>query len=69
MDKSSRPHTIKYALSDLEMHIAVELRSLTWWFLDKITEGINLEVSEKIRSENYRTFVTEGINNVSQKKK
>jgi|GEM_PF-6262756 len=30
VDKSSRTHTIKYALSDLEMHIAVELRSLTW---------------------------------------
>jgi uncharacterized protein YjcR len=29
-DKSSRPHTIEYALSELEMLIAVELRVLTW---------------------------------------
>ena len=32
-DKSSRPNTIKYALGDIEMLIAVELRVLTWWSL------------------------------------
>ena len=28
---SSKPNTIYYSLSELEMLIAVELRSLTWW--------------------------------------
>jgi len=69
VDKSSRPHTIKYALSDIEMLIAVELRSLTWWALDEITEAINPEAPEKIRSAVYRTFVREGINKVPEKKK
>lgn len=40
-DKSSKPNTIHYSLSELEMLIAVELRSLTWWALDEITEIIN----------------------------
>lgn len=68
-DKSSRPETIKYALSDLEMLIAVELRALTWWSLDEITEVINPEAPEKIRSAVYRTFVREGVNKVPEKEK
>ena len=36
VDKSSRPHHIKYALSELDMLIAVELRAMTWWALDEI---------------------------------
>jgi transposase-like protein len=68
-DKSSRPQTIKYALSDLEMLIAVELRSLTWWALDEITEAINPEEPGKIRSAIYRTFVREGVNKVPEKEK
>ena len=68
-DKSSRPQTIKYALSELEMLIAVELRSLTCWALDEITEAINPEAPEKIRSAIYRTFVREGINKVPEKEK
>lgn len=68
-DKSSRPYTIKYALTDLEMLIAIHLRVLTWWALDEITEAINLAEPEKIRSAVYRTFVREGINTVPQKEK
>lgn len=68
-DKSSRPSTIHYSLGDLEMIIAVELRVLTWWALDEITEAINIEEPEKIRSAVYRTFVREGINKVPQKEK
>ena len=69
VDKSSRPQTIKYALSELEMLIAVELRTLTWWALDEITEVINPEAPEKIRSAVYRTFVREAINKVPEKEK
>jgi transposase-like protein len=68
-DKSSRPNTIHYALSDLEMIIAIELRLLTWWALDEITEAINPENPEKIRSAVYRTFVREGINTLPEKEK
>jgi transposase-like protein len=68
-DKSSKPNTIYYSLSELEMLIAVELRSLTWWALDEITETINPEEPERIRSAVYRTFVREGINKVPEKEK
>lgn len=68
-DKSSRPETIHYALSELEILIAVELRVLTWWALDEITEAINPENPEKIRSAVYRTFVREEINKLPEKEK
>lgn len=68
-DRSARPHTIKYTLSDLEMLIAVELRVLTWWALDEITEVINPKEPEKIRSAIYRTFVREGVNKVPEQEK
>jgi transposase-like protein len=68
-DKGSRPHTIKYALSAIEMLISIELRTLTWWSLDEITEAINPKEPEKIRSAIYRTFVREGINKVPEKEK
>jgi len=68
-DKSSRPGTVHYSLSGLEMLVAVELRVLTWWALDEITEAINLDEPEKIRSAVYRVFVREGINKVPQKEK
>lgn len=69
LDKSSRPNTIRYVLSELEMLIAVELRTITWWALDEITEAINPKEPEKIRSAIYRTFVREGINKVPEKEK
>jgi transposase InsO family protein len=68
-DKSSRPHAIKYALSEVEMLIAVKLRVLTWWSLDEITEAVNPLEPEKIRSAVYRTFVREEINQVPEKEK
>lgn len=68
-DKSSKPNTIKYALSDIEMLIAVELRTLTWWSLDEITEAVEPVSPEKIRSAVYRTFVREGVNTVPKKEK
>ena len=68
-DKSSRPHHIKYSLSELEMLISIELRVLTWWSLDEITEAINPVEPEKIRSAVYRTFIREGINKVPKKEK
>jgi len=68
-DKSSRPNRIHYALSNLDMIIAVKLRSLTWWALDEITEVLNPCDPTAIRSAVYRTFVREGINKVPVKEK
>lgn len=68
-DKTSRPNTIKYALSDLEILIATNLRVLTWWALDEITEAVNPCDPTRIRSAVYRTFVREGINKVPEKEK
>ena len=68
-DKSSRPATIHYSMSEIDMLIAVELRSITWWSLDEITEIINPWEPEKIRSAVYRTFIREGVNKVPEKEK
>lgn len=68
-DKSSRPNTIKYSLSELDTIIALELRSITWWPLDIICEAINIDDPEKIRSAVYRSFVREGINQVPKAEK
>lgn len=68
-DKSSKPNTIHYSLSELEMLIAIELRIITWWALDEVTEAINPKNPEKIRSAVYRTFVRERINKVPEKEK
>jgi transposase InsO family protein len=66
-DKSSRPNRITYALSEIKMLIAVELRILTWWSLDEITEAINPNDPMKIRSAVYRTFVRNQVNQVPEK--
>ena len=68
-DKSSRPNTIHYSLSEIQMRIAVSLRVLTWWALDEITEVISPENPGKIRSAVYRTFKRENVNTVPQKEK
>lgn len=68
-DKSSRPDNISYSLTELEQLIAVNLRVLTWWSLDEITEAISPKNPCKIRSAVYRTFVKEGINTVPKKEK
>ena len=68
-DKSSRPDRIEYALSEIEMLIATELRILTWWSLDEITEAIKPKDPRKIRSAIYRTFVRGKINRVPEKVK
>ncbi len=68
-DKSSKPAVIHYALSALEMAVVMQLRMLTWWALDEITEILNPKEPRKIRSAVYRTFVREGVNKVPEKEK
>ena len=68
-DKSSRPKTIKYSLSEFEQQLAISMRRSAWISLDEIAEMINPEEPEKIRSALYRTFVREGINTVPKEQK
>jgi transposase-like protein len=51
------------------MLIAVQLRVLTWWSLDEITEAIDSKEPRKIRSAVYRTFVRNQVNRVAEKVK
>ena len=69
MDKSSKPTTINYSLADIDQLIAVQIRKITWWSLDEITEVIDPKTPRKIRSAIYRTFVREGVNKVPKKEK
>ncbi len=68
-DKSSRPNTINYSLTELEQLIVINLRTITWWALDEITEAIAPDNPYAVRSAVYRTFVREGINTVPKKEK
>jgi len=68
-DRSSRPNKITYALNELNSTIAIELRVLTWWSLDELSEIINPEFPGSVRSSIYRTWRREGINNVPQKER
>ena len=61
-DKSSRPQKIHYVLSDLQKAILIQIRKLTWWALDEITETLFPENPLSKRSAVYRVFLKENIN-------
>jgi transposase-like protein len=63
-DASSTPHTIKYALNDVETALAISLRKSTWFPLDEIFETLTTEKSTITRSAVYRCFVKNNINKV-----
>ena len=67
-DKSSRPKTIHYALTQVEKALIINIRSSTWQPIDEIHE-ILLAVNPSIsRSSVYRTMVLEGISTVPVEK-
>lgn len=68
-DKSSRPDSIKYSLSEMHQALAVCIRTTTWWALDDIVEMIFPKGAVSMRSAVYRTFVRNEINKVPQKEK
>jgi transposase InsO family protein len=68
-DKSSRPHRIEYSLSEIEQHLVVLVRTITWWALDEITEMVFPTNPTSKRSAVYRTFVKHKINTVPEKEK
>jgi len=68
-DKSSRPHTIHYALNDFEKTLISSIRRSTWLPLDEVLEMVLLTNPSITRSVVYRTFVNEKINKVPEKEK
>lgn len=68
-DKSSRPHTIHYALNDFEKTLISSIRQSTWLPLDDVLEMVLLTNPSITRSVVYRTFVHEKINKVPEKEK
>jgi transposase-like protein len=63
-DASSAPHTIKYALNDVETALAISLRKSTWFALDEVFETLLAQNSSITRSAIYRCFVKNDINKV-----
>ncbi|MBW6537688.1 MAG: DDE-type integrase/transposase/recombinase [Mariniphaga sp.] len=61
-DKTSKPHTIHYSLTELEKNILIQIRMLTWWALDEIAEAFFPDNLLSKRSTVYRVFKKEGIN-------
>ena len=70
-DASCRPNNIEYALSDLEIALAISIRSTTWFALDEVYEMLLAQKSSIARSAVYRCFVRNQINQkpVEQKEK
>ena len=68
-DKSSRPHTIHYALNDFEKTLISSIRQSTWLPLDEVLDMVLLTNPSITRSVVYRTFVNEEINKVPEKEK
>lgn len=68
-DKSSRPNSIIYSLSETHQALLVCIRNTTWWALDDIVEMVFLDDPKSKRSAVYRTFARNGINKVPQKEK
>ena len=68
-DKSSKPHTIHYTLTDLQKAILLQIKKLTWWNLDEIVESVFPENPLSKRSAVYRVFVKEGINKKPEEEK
>jgi len=63
-DKSSRPHTIHYALSPLEKEIVRVIRTLTWMELDDLVDTLTDTIPTANRSNIYRTLREFDINKV-----
>ena len=68
-DKTSKPHKIYYSLTELEKLILIQIRKLTWWALDEITETVFPDNPNSKRSAVYRVFKKEGINKKPEKEK
>ncbi|KIM04749.1 MAG: integrase, partial [Sulfurovum sp. PC08-66] len=68
-DKSSRPNTIHYALSDLDKELIRVARTLTRMELDDLVDCVSQNIPKAKRSNVYRTIRAFGISQVPQEQK
>lgn len=68
-DGSSRPHTIHYALSDLEKTLVCIVRTSTWMPLDDLVDTIQSMLPHARRSTVARTLRAFGISKVPEEQK
>ena len=69
VDKSSRPHTIKRSLTDLEREVIRVVRTLTWMELDDVVDSVLPSIPKANRSNVYRTLKFFSVNRVPEEKK
>ena len=68
-DRSSKPHNISYALSDIETALIISMRTVAGFSLDDIYD-ILLEMNEDTsRSSVYRTLKSHGINKKTEEQR
>lgn len=68
-DKSSRPNTINYALSDLDKELIRVVRTLTWIELDDLVETVSNVIPRANRSNVYRALKAFDISRTPKKTK
>ncbi len=69
VDKSSRPHTIKRSLTDIEREIIRVVRTLSWIELDDLVDSALPSIPKANRSNVYRTLRAFDISRVPEEKK
>jgi len=68
-DKSSRPHTIHYALTLLEQEVIAVVRKLTWMPLDDLVDTVSSSIPAANRSNVYRVLCAQEINTVPKEER
>ena len=68
-DRSSKPKTIKYSLSEYEQQLVCGIRQMEWSSLDDITLLVEDLIPASNRSTIYRTLKRAGLNKKTQDKK
>lgn len=68
-DKSSRPNTINYALSDLDKELIRVVRTLTWIELDDLVETVSNVIPRANRSNVYRALKAFDISRTPKEQK
>ncbi|HRF56631.1 MAG TPA: DDE-type integrase/transposase/recombinase [Campylobacterales bacterium] len=68
-DKSSRPNTINYALSDLDKELIRVVRTLTWIELDDLVETVSNVIPKANRSNVYRALKAFDISRAPKEQK
>lgn len=68
-DRSARPKTIHYTLTDFEQSLFVALRKSTWLPLDALTQMVFGSQSTTFRSAVYRTLKRNDVNRVPKEQK